>query len=216
MTEIKPFAKIFDDPDYGQIVVIIDWDQVMDFKPSVVFIVNQNGSNSKMYVPYATDDEAYQAFLDVDYKKAKEEAARLFTPFDDSQNEGGPVEFQDNVDIVDETYNENAIWQEGEYALKRLYHEAKTPLVVIYTSPTCPPCHMVKPQIRRVIDELNGAVKAVEIDIEKYKNIGKEAGVHSTPTVQVFHLKEFKKQFIGVKQRSEYKEFLEELINVDS
>ncbi|MFM7169327.1 MAG: thioredoxin-disulfide reductase, partial [Cyanobium sp.] len=52
-----------------------------------------------------------------------------------------------------DNYSEGALWQKGSYALRRLYHESSKPLLVVYTSPTCGPCHVLKPQLKRVLAE---------------------------------------------------------------
>ena len=109
-------------------------------------------------------------------------------------------------------YDANALWQKGSYALRKLYHDSDKPLLVVYTSPTCGPCHVLKPQLKRVLDELGGRAQGVEIDIEADQEIAQQAGVSGTPTVQLFFQKELKQQFRGVKQRSEFKAAIEQLL----
>jgi len=111
-------------------------------------------------------------------------------------------------------YDPNALWQKGSYALRKLYHDCDKPLLVVYTSPTCGPCHVLKPQLKRVLDELGGAAQGVEIDIAADQEIAQQAGVSGTPTVQLFFRKELKQQFKGVKQRSEFKAAIESLLGV--
>ncbi|MDA0726441.1 MAG: thioredoxin-disulfide reductase [Cyanobacteria bacterium] len=109
-------------------------------------------------------------------------------------------------------FNSDALWQKGSFALRKLYHNSTKPLVVVYTSPTCGPCHVLKPQLKRVLDELGGQAQGIEIDIEAEQEIAQQAGVSGTPTVQVFLNKELKQQFRGVKQRSEFKAAIESLL----
>jgi len=109
-------------------------------------------------------------------------------------------------------FNSDALWQKGSFALRKLYHDSTKPLVVVYTSPTCGPCHVLKPQLKRVLDELGGQAQGIEIDIEAEQEIAQQAGVSGTPTVQVFLNKELKQQFRGVKQRSEFKAAIESLL----
>ena len=117
--------------------------------------------------------------------------------------------------ISDEAnYDPNALWQKGGYALRKLYHDSNKPLLVVYTSPTCGPCHVLKPQLKRVLDEFGGASQGVEIDIEAEQEIAAQAGVTGTPTVQLFFQKELKQTFRGVKQRSEFKAAIESLLGV--
>jgi thioredoxin reductase (NADPH) len=113
-----------------------------------------------------------------------------------------------------DNYDAEALWQKGGFALRKLYHDSSKPLLVVYTSPTCGPCHVLKPQLKRVLDELGGAAQGVEIDIEAEQEIASQAGVTGTPTVQLFHNKELKQSFKGVKQRSEFKAAIEALLAV--
>jgi len=112
----------------------------------------------------------------------------------------------------EENFNPDKTWQKGSYALRKLYHETEKPLFVIYTSSGCGPCHILKPQLQRVLNESNGEAIGVEIDIENDQDIAKQAEVIGTPTVHLFKNKELKKQWKGVKSRSEYKSALEQLI----
>ena len=109
-------------------------------------------------------------------------------------------------------FSSDALWQKGSFALRKLYHDSTKPLVVVYTSPTCGPCHVLKPQLKRVLDELGGKAQGIEIDIEAEQEIAQQAGVSGTPTVQIFLNKELKQQFRGVKQRSEFKAAIEGLL----
>ncbi len=110
-------------------------------------------------------------------------------------------------------YQQNAIWQKGSYALRRLYHESKIPLLVIFTSTNCGPCHVLKPQIMRVLEDFKGCVQGVEINIEEDQEIAIQAGITGTPTIQLFKNKVLQKQWQGVKQRSEFKNAITEIIN---
>jgi thioredoxin reductase (NADPH) len=93
--------------------------------------------------------------------------------------------------------------------LRRLYHESHKPVLVVYTSPTCGPCHVLKPQLKRVLNELEGKALGVEIDIEADQDIAAQAGITGTPTVQLFLNKELKNMWRGVKQRSEFRQAIE-------
>ncbi len=108
------------------------------------------------------------------------------------------------VETTEATYDANALWQKGSYALRKLYHDSSRPLLVVYTSPSCGPCHVLKPQLKRVLDELEGQAQGIEIDIEAEQEIAQQAGVNGTPTVQLFFDKQLKQQWRGVKQRSEF------------
>ncbi len=119
---------------------------------------------------------------------------------------------QTSEPVTEATYDPSGLWQKGSYALRKLYHDSTNPLLVVYTSPSCGPCHVLKPQLKRVLDELEGRAQGIEIDIEADQAIAEQAGVNGTPTVQLFHDKELKQQWRGVKQRSEFKAAIEQLL----
>jgi len=52
----------------------------------------------------------------------------------------------------------------------------------------------------------------LEIDNVKNQDIVKQASINGTPTVQLFKEKLLKKQWQGVKQRSEFKEAIKNII----
>ena len=81
--------------------------------------------------------------------------------------------------------------------------------MVIYTSPSCGPCHVFKPQLKRVLTELDGAAQMVEINLEEDADIAAQAGVTGTPTLQLFKDKALKQQWRGVQQRSAVKTAVE-------
>ena len=119
---------------------------------------------------------------------------------------------QPTTTATEQDFDPEALWQGGSYALRRLYHESTKPLLVIYTSPSCGPCHVFKPQLKRVLNELDGAAQMVEINLEEDADIASQAGVTGTPTLQLFKDKALAQQWRGVQQRSAIKEAIEKLI----
>jgi thioredoxin reductase (NADPH) len=102
---------------------------------------------------------------------------------------------------------------QGQYALRKLYHESPRPLVVMYTSPTCGPCKRLKPMLNTVLDEYEKSIHYVEIDIAEDPEIAESAGIMGTPCVQVFKDKARVAVINGVKMKSEYRKiFSEQLI----
>jgi thioredoxin reductase (NADPH) len=81
--------------------------------------------------------------------------------------------------------------------------------MVKYVSPSCGPCHTLKPILNKVVDEFDGKIHFVEIDITKDPDIAENAQVTGTPTVQLFKDKELLEHIQGVKQKSEYRNLIE-------
>ncbi|MGD1932750.1 MAG: thioredoxin-disulfide reductase [Leptolyngbyaceae cyanobacterium] len=93
----------------------------------------------------------------------------------------------------------------GSYALRKLYHESDRLIVVKYAAPTCGPCHVLKPILSKVIDEFEGRIHYVEIDITTDPDIAESAGITGTPTVQFFKDKGLAGELRGMKAKSQYR-----------
>jgi thioredoxin reductase (NADPH) len=108
----------------------------------------------------------------------------------------------------------NRVHHEGGYALRKLYHESDRLIVVKYASPTCGPCHTLKPILGKVIDEFGNQVHYVEIDITEDPEIAESAGIVGTPTVQFFKQKALVGEMKGMKQKSQYREMIQANLSV--
>jgi thioredoxin reductase (NADPH) len=71
---------------------------------------------------------------------------------------------------------------------------------------------MLKPILDKVVDEFEGQIHFVEIDIEEDPEIAQQAGVIGTPTIQFFKDKDLVGQMKGVKQKSEYRNAIAERV----
>ncbi|WP_414526835.1 thioredoxin-disulfide reductase [Nodularia chucula] len=97
---------------------------------------------------------------------------------------------------------------EGGYALRKLFHESDRLIIVKYVSPGCGPCHTLKPILNKVIDEFDGKIHFVEVDIDVHRDIAENANIIGTPTIQFFKDKELLHEVKGVKQKSEYRQMI--------
>lgn len=115
----------------------------------------------------------------------------------------------ETVADTEETFDPQATRHVGGYALRKLYHESDRLIMVKYVSPTCGPCHRLKPILDKVVDEFEGKMHFVEIDIEQDPDIAQNAGVNGTPTIQFFKDKGLVKNLQGVQPKSLYRELIE-------
>ncbi|MCA1994612.1 MAG: FAD-dependent oxidoreductase, partial [Coleofasciculus sp. S288] len=112
----------------------------------------------------------------------------------------------------EEAFNINNTRHEGGYALRKLFHDSDRLIMVKYVSPTCGPCHTLKPILNKVVDEFEGKIHFVEIDITEDPDIAENAQVTGTPTIQFFKDKELLEHVQGVKQKSEYRSLIEQYL----
>lgn len=100
----------------------------------------------------------------------------------------------------------------GGYALRKLFHESDRPLLVKYVSPTCGPCRTLKPILDKVVDEYDGKIHFIEIDIEADPEVAQMGGVMGTPTVQIFKDQELLNELKGVKQKSDFRSLIDQAL----
>lgn len=120
----------------------------------------------------------------------------------------GVTEAEFNADAFDINETRHV----GGYALRKLYHESDRLIMVKYTSPTCGPCHTLKPILNKLVDEFDGQIHAVDIDIVEDPDIAEAAGITGTPTVQFFKHKDKVGQMMGVKPKREYRATIQTFI----
>lgn len=118
------------------------------------------------------------------------------------------LEHQKAQEQTEAEFDLSATRHMGGYALRKLFHESDRPLLVKYVSPGCGPCHTLKPILNKVVDEFDGKIHFVEIDIQKDREIAEQAHVSGTPTVQFFKNQELLTELKGVKPKSQYRELI--------
>jgi thioredoxin reductase (NADPH) len=124
-------------------------------------------------------------------------------------SEKAPEEKPETQADTAETFDVTKTHHVGGYALRKLYHDSDRLIMVKYASPTCGPCHTLKPILKKVVDEFDGKIHYVEIDIEQDPDIAQNAGVTGTPTIQFFKNKGLVSEMKGVKQKSQYRQMIE-------
>ncbi|MFB2898132.1 thioredoxin-disulfide reductase [Aerosakkonemataceae cyanobacterium BLCC-F50] len=127
----------------------------------------------------------------------------------DAEKADSPDEVKESKEVLAAEFSIDDTRHEGGYALRKLFHDSDRLLVVKYVSPHCGPCHTLKPILNKVVDEFEGKIHFIEVDIEKDPDIAENAGVTGTPTIQFFKNKELLTQLKGVKPKSEYRELIE-------
>lgn len=126
-----------------------------------------------------------------------------------AENPPSPQAKEETVADTEETFDINKTRHLGGYALRKLFHESERLLMVKYISPTCGSCKVLKPILDKVVDEYEGKIHFIEIDIDADPEIAKMGGVIGTPTIQFFKDKELLKEMRGVKQKSEFRQVID-------
>ncbi len=64
--------------------------------------------------------------------------------------------------------------------------ESDKPVIVDFWAEWCGPCHAVAPVLDRIVEERNGEVKLVKVNIDEERALAERYGIASIPTMILF------------------------------
>jgi len=85
------------------------------------------------------------------------------------------------------------------------------PTLVDFHAEWCGPCHMMKPILQQLKQELGDGVKIIKIDIDKNPAIANQFNVRSVPTIAIFKNGQVKWIQPGVRQVAELRALVQSI-----
>ena len=89
---------------------------------------------------------------------------------------------------------------------------AETPALVDFWAEWCMPCKMLAPTIAALADEYAGRLKVGSIDTDANRETSLRFGISAIPTVILFKGGRMVKKFVGLQQKDELKEAIDEVL----
>ncbi|MFO1153742.1 MAG: thioredoxin [Rhodospirillales bacterium] len=87
-----------------------------------------------------------------------------------------------------------------------------TPVIVDFWAPWCQPCKQLTPTIERVVQQANGRVRLVKINIDENQDLAAQLRIQSVPTVYAFIGGRPVDAFVGAQPESKIRQFVDLLL----
>lgn len=97
------------------------------------------------------------------------------------------------------------------FAKDVLEESRKQPVLVDFWAPWCGPCRQLAPVIEKVVNESNGRVKLVKLNIDDHPAIPGQLGIQSIPAVVAFVNGQPVDGFMGAVPESQIRQFIDKI-----
>lgn len=97
------------------------------------------------------------------------------------------------------------------FAADVLDASAQTPVIVDFWAPWCGPCKQLTPVLEKVVQQAQGAVRLVKMNIDEHPEVAQQLRVQSIPAVFAFKNGQPVDGFMGALPESQIKQFVETL-----
>ena len=90
--------------------------------------------------------------------------------------------------------------------------QSDQPVLVDFWAEWCTPCRALGPIIESLSENYDGRVRVAKVDVDANRQVAKQFGIRSIPTVILFNKGQIVETFVGVRAKAEYEVGLDKLV----
>ena len=90
--------------------------------------------------------------------------------------------------------------------------DADTPALVDFWAEWCMPCKMLTPTIEALAGEYAGRLKVGKMDTDANRDVAMRFNITAIPTIILFKGGEMVRKFVGLQQKADLKEAIDEIL----
>jgi putative thioredoxin len=114
-------------------------------------------------------------------------------------------ELKNIVNVTNDTFQTQVIEQ-----------SQRVPVLVDYWADWCGPCQMQMPVLRKLVEELDGKFVLAKVNTDEQRELAREHGIRSLPTMRLFRHGEVVEEILGAQTESTLRILLERYIERES
>ena len=86
------------------------------------------------------------------------------------------------------------------------------PAIIDFYADWCKPCKLVEEPLEELAKEYEGKIYVYEVNVDKHKDLAKEIGISSIPTIIFAPIGQDPQILMGAKSKEELKKYIDEIL----
>ena len=138
--------------------------------------ISQGSAYDEQLKELADEHDPKEVFIALAARDITDACDLLRKVWDDTAGRDGYVSMEVDPNLAYET----------EATFDQEVLESETPVLVDFWAEWCGPCHAVSPILEKIVDERNGDLRLVKVNIDEEQELARRYGIMSIPAMIIF------------------------------